>query len=87
MQCWDTDDGALEPAEPDSDEEDEAITEDQSKKKRWGAPPVPDDGSPKHLWQCVFRQGCPGFNACALWQLGTRLIGGRGPFSLVKPFW
>lgn len=64
MQCWDTDDGALEPEEPDSDEE-EAITEDQSKKKRRLAPPVPDDGYPKHLWQHGFSQGRPGFNAHA----------------------
>ena len=64
MQCWDTDDGALEPEEPDSDSEEE-LMEDRRGKKLRRAPPTPEDGYPKQLWKPQYQQGCPGFNAHA----------------------
>eukprot|EP00442_Polarella_glacialis_P017547 CAMPEP_0115086876 /NCGR_PEP_ID=MMETSP0227-20121206/22874_1 /TAXON_ID=89957 /ORGANISM="Polarella glacialis, Strain CCMP 1383" /LENGTH=809 /DNA_ID=CAMNT_0002476473 /DNA_START=82 /DNA_END=2511 /DNA_ORIENTATION=- len=81
LEHWDTDDGALEPEEPLSDEDDTAGAEPEvaggAKKKSRKAPPTPSDGYPADLWPAGVRQGKEGFNAHAKAALEAMLKGGR----------
>jgi len=62
QEHWDTDDGALEPEEPLSSEDEVPDSKDRKSKKARRAPPVPEDGYPSQLWKNSPAQGHEGFN-------------------------